>query len=73
MLGILGAAVVAVNPIRNVVTDDDFAYARMVEHLLTTGEFRLHDWATASMPVRSTGALLSAWLTVPRFVSTLVL
>ena len=32
--------------------DDGWAYALTVRHLLTTGEYRLHDWAAANMPVQ---------------------
>jgi 4-amino-4-deoxy-L-arabinose transferase-like glycosyltransferase len=33
-------------------TADDWAYALTVRHLLATGEYRLHDWAAANMPVQ---------------------
>jgi 4-amino-4-deoxy-L-arabinose transferase-like glycosyltransferase len=52
VLGVFAAAVVAINPVREVITDDDFAYALMVKHLAATGEYRLHDWAAANMPVQ---------------------
>jgi hypothetical protein len=41
-----------VNPVREVMIQDDWAYALTVRHLLTTGEYRLHDWAAANMPVQ---------------------
>lgn len=39
-----------INPFREAEVDDDWAYALMVRHLLNTGQYRLHDWATANMP-----------------------
>ena len=42
-----------VNPLRETGSwSDDFAYARMVHHLLETGEYRLDHWAAANMPVQ---------------------
>jgi hypothetical protein len=42
-----------VNPVRETGSwSDDFAYARMVRHLLETGEYRLDDWAAANLPVQ---------------------
>jgi hypothetical protein len=47
----LAAFVVAyVNPFRETAWDDDWAYALAVRHLLDTGHYRLHHWATANMP-----------------------
>jgi hypothetical protein len=41
-----------VNPLRETGGwSDDFAYARMVRHLLETAEYRLDNWAAASLPV----------------------
>jgi hypothetical protein len=56
----LGVLVVAfllvtgfVNPLRETGSwSDDFAYARMVRHLLETGEYRLDNWAAANLPVQ---------------------
>lgn len=41
-----------VNPIREVMIEDDWAYALTVRHLLATGEYKLNDWAAANMPVQ---------------------
>ena len=41
-----------VNPLRQVLIQDDWSYALTVRHLLTTGEYKLHDWAAANMPVQ---------------------
>jgi hypothetical protein len=41
-----------VNPLRQVMIQDDWSYALTVRHLLTTGEYKLHDWAAANMPVQ---------------------
>jgi hypothetical protein len=47
------AAVFFINPIREMVTEDDgFAYARTVQHLLETGEYRLDSWSAANMPTQ---------------------
>jgi len=50
-----------IGPVREMMTGDDgWAYALSVRHLLTTGEYRLHNWATANMPVQIyLGALLA--------------
>ena len=50
-----------VDPVRETMTGDDgWAYALTVRHLLTTGEYRLHDWAAANMPMQTYwGALLA--------------
>ena len=46
-------ATVIVNPFREMCTlDDSWAYARMVQRLLTTGHYRLDPWAAANMPVQ---------------------
>ncbi|MEO9190557.1 MAG: hypothetical protein ABI224_11255 [Acetobacteraceae bacterium] len=46
-------AAVIVNPIREFMSQDDgWAYARSVEHLLRTGEYRLDAWSAANMPVQ---------------------
>lgn len=49
-----------INPLREVVWDDDFAYARTVRTLLETGNYQLDAWATAN-PVFQTywGALFA--------------
>ena len=42
-----------VNPVRETGSwSDDFAYARMVRHLLDTGEYRLDNFAAANLPVQ---------------------
>ena len=46
-------ALLVVNPLRELLTQDDgWAYARMVERLLKTGEYRLDAWSAANMPVQ---------------------
>jgi 4-amino-4-deoxy-L-arabinose transferase-like glycosyltransferase len=46
-------AAIIINPFREMCTwDDSFAYARMVQHLLSTGHYQLDAWAAASMPVQ---------------------
>ena len=46
-------AVVIVDPVREFMSQDDgWAYARSVEHLLRTGEYRLDAWSAANMPVQ---------------------
>jgi hypothetical protein len=55
MLILLAVAVAAivVNPFREFMSQDDgWAYARSVEHLLKTGEYRLDAWSAANMPVQ---------------------
>jgi 4-amino-4-deoxy-L-arabinose transferase-like glycosyltransferase len=60
VLLVFAGAIVFINPIREVLTDDDFAYALMVRRLLGTGQYVLHDWAAANMPVQIyAGALLA--------------
>ena len=44
------AEVRAGDPLRFVYLDDDFAYARMVEHLLRTGQYRPDAWTAANLP-----------------------
>jgi hypothetical protein len=44
--------IVFVNPVREMMFGDDWAYGLTVRHLLTTGQYKLHDWATANMPVQ---------------------
>ena len=51
--GALLCAVVIVDPLREFMSQDDgWAYARSVEHLLRTGEYRLDAWSAANMPVQ---------------------
>jgi hypothetical protein len=46
-------AIVLVNPLREIMTaDDGWAYALSVRHLVETGEYKLHDWASVNMPVQ---------------------
>jgi len=67
-----------VNPVRESGSlSDDFAYARMVRHLLETGEYRLDHWAAANLPVQiylaaSLAKIFGYSLTLLR-VSTLLL
>ena len=53
-------AVAFINPVREMMFGDDWAYGLTTEHLLATGEYRLHDWATANMPVQIYWAALLA-------------
>src|SRR4051812_28935270 len=47
------ACVLIVDPLREFLSQDDgWAYSRMVEHLLKTGEYRLDAWSAADMPVQ---------------------
>jgi 4-amino-4-deoxy-L-arabinose transferase-like glycosyltransferase len=49
-----------INPVREMMFGDDWAYGLTVRHLLQTGEYRLHDWAAANMPTQIYwGALLA--------------
>src|SRR5438552_1400359 len=49
----LAMAIAIVNPLREFLSQDDgWAYARMVEHLLKTGQYRLDAWSAANMPVQ---------------------
>src|SRR5215813_2683671 len=51
MIVVFAAIILIVNPVREMLTaDDGWAYARTVEHLLHTGEYRLDAWAAANMP-----------------------
>jgi hypothetical protein len=46
-------AIIVVNPFREMLPDDDgWAYARSVQHLVATGQYRLDPWAAANMPVQ---------------------
>ena len=47
------AAIVIVDPFREFMSQDDgWAYARSVEHLVLTGQYRLDAWSAANMPVQ---------------------
>ena len=49
----LAVAIAIVDPLREFLSQDDgWAYARMVEHLLKTGQYRLDAWSAANMPVQ---------------------
>jgi hypothetical protein len=49
---LVGAAVV-INPFGNALpADDAWAYARSVEQLIRTGEYRLDEWSAANMPAQ---------------------
>ena len=53
IIGCLLLAAVIINPLREMLTaDDGWAYARSVEHLLQTGQYRLDAWSAANMPVQ---------------------
>jgi len=46
-------AIAIVNPFREMLPQDDgWSYARMVQHLLATGQYHLDDWAAANMPTQ---------------------
>jgi Dolichyl-phosphate-mannose-protein mannosyltransferase len=46
-------AMIVINPFREMVSDDDgWAYARSVQHLVTTGKYQLDPWSAANMPVQ---------------------
>ena len=46
-------AIAIVDPVREFMSQDDgWAYARSVEHLLRTGEYRLDAWSAANLPVQ---------------------
>ena len=46
-------SIVVINPFREMVAlDDSWAYARMVQHLLSTGQYQLDIWSAANMPVQ---------------------
>jgi hypothetical protein len=46
-------SIVVINPFREIVAvDDSWAYARMVQHLLSTGRYQLDIWSAANMPVQ---------------------
>jgi hypothetical protein len=66
-----------INPIREMMTHDGWAYALSVRHLLATSEYRLHDWAAANMPVQIYWAAFLARILGYTFIvlrlSTLVL
>src|SRR6266481_5314901 len=51
-LGLL-LAIIVINPFREMLPDDDgWAYARSVQHLVTTGKYQLDPWSAANMPVQ---------------------
>ena len=53
LLLVVVLAIVFVNPLREIMTaDDGWAYALSVRHLVETGEYKLHDWASVNMPVQ---------------------
>src|SRR4051794_36863114 len=52
LLTTLLVVVAFVNPIREMMIGDDWAYGLTVRHLLETGEYKLNDWAAANMPVQ---------------------
>jgi hypothetical protein len=58
---LFGLTIFYINPFREVVWDDDFAYARTVRHLLETGTYQLDNWASANMLFQAYwGALFAA-------------
>src|SRR5215469_10326713 len=66
-----------VNPVREMMIDDDWAYGLTVRHLLATGQYRLNNWAAANMPMQIYWAAFLAHMfgysfTLLRF-STLIL
>src|SRR5262245_52756966 len=63
------AVVVFVGPWRETPIDDDWAYARTVEHLLLTGRYRLHGWLSANPFVHVWGGALASTLLGSSFAS----
>jgi hypothetical protein len=51
-----------VNPFREMPLEDDWAYARTVEHLYETGEYKPHNWLSANMPFQAYWALLFCFI-----------
>ena len=48
-----GILIAIVNPMREMLTEDDgWAYARSVRHLVETGSYKLDSWAAASPPAQ---------------------
>ena len=70
-------SVLLINPLRETAMEDDWAYALTVRHVLTSGEYRLHDWLVANMPFQAYWGALFASLGGYSFamlrLSTLVL
>src|SRR5215469_2067653 len=53
LLVLVLTSIFIVNPLREMVDmDDSWAYARTVQHLLSTGRYQLDPWAAANMPVQ---------------------
>lgn len=50
---LVAVCIIIRNPFRRMMAwDDSWAYARTVEHLLSTGQYQLDRWAAADMPVQ---------------------
>jgi 4-amino-4-deoxy-L-arabinose transferase-like glycosyltransferase len=61
VIAAFAGVVVFVDPFRETTMEDDWAYALMVHHLLETGTYQLHDWASANPPFQILwGSLFSA-------------
>ena len=52
LLGAVICVSVYVGPVHELLMNDDWAHALTVRRLLATGEYKLHDWAAANMPVQ---------------------
>lgn len=50
VVGLFIASMIFINPLRNTAMQDDWAYARTVQHLIDTGDYRLDVWLSANMP-----------------------
>jgi len=67
-----------INPVREMMVDDDWAYGLTVRHLLATGKYHLNDWAAANMPAQIYWAAFLAQIfgysfTILRFSSLILL
>ncbi len=52
LLGLLFLVIAFINPLREMLITDDWAYGLTVRNLLATGEYHLNSWAAANMPVQ---------------------
>ena len=67
-----------INPVRETMIKDDWAYGLTVRHLLDTDKYQLHEWAAANMPVQIYWAAFLAQIfgysfTILRFSSLILL
>jgi hypothetical protein len=65
------------DPLREMPLEDDWAYARTVDHLVQTGRYQLHPWLSANMPFQALWGAVFTLLLGAGFaslrISTLVL